>query len=141
MIDCVPENERPGGARAGGAGSPLAALALSLGLAACASIEAPPRPTRRGGRAGAEGRLRRRRVRSASGLSTRSAASIARRRRKAYLNGVLVKLAQASDAAGQPYRVTLLNSPVVNAFALPSGDIFMTRGLSRSPTTRPRSPL
>ena len=25
--------------------------------------------------------------------------------------------------------MTLLNSPVVNAFALPSGDIFMTRGL------------
>ena len=27
------------------------------------------------------------------------------------------------------YRVTLLDSPIVNAFALPSGDIFVTRGL------------
>ena len=48
---------------------------------------------------------------------------------EAYLNGVLAKLAQAADASNQPYRVTLLDSPVVNAFALPSGDIFVTRGL------------
>ena len=46
-----------------------------------------------------------------------------------YLNSVLAKLAPASGASPAPYRVTLLNSPVVNAFALPSGDIFMTRGL------------
>ena len=46
-----------------------------------------------------------------------------------YLDGVLAKLAPASDASAQPYRVTMLNSPVVNAFALPSGDIFVTRGL------------
>ena len=46
-----------------------------------------------------------------------------------YLNGVLARLAPASDTPTEPYRVTLLNSPVVNAFALPSGDIFVTRGL------------
>ena len=39
------------------------------------------------------------------------------------------KLAPAPVASGQPYHVTLLNSPVVNAFALPSGDLFVTRGL------------
>ena len=33
------------------------------------------------------------------------------------------------NASAQPDRVTLLDSPVVNAFALPSGDIFVTRGL------------
>jgi predicted Zn-dependent protease len=48
---------------------------------------------------------------------------------KAYLDNLLAKLAAASDSPGEPYRVTLLDSPVVNAFALPSGDIFVTRGL------------
>lgn len=46
-----------------------------------------------------------------------------------YLNEVLVRLAKASETPGQPYRVTILNSGVVNAFALPSGDLFITRGL------------
>ena len=48
---------------------------------------------------------------------------------EAYLDGVLGKLAAASDSPEAPYRVTILNSPVVNAFALPSGDIYVTRGL------------
>src|SRR5579875_1731139 len=48
---------------------------------------------------------------------------------KAYLDDLLAKLAPASDTPTEPYRVTLLDSPVVNAFALPSGDIFVTRGL------------
>src|SRR5260221_4812267 len=42
------------------------------------------------------------------------------------LNGVLARLAPASDVPGEPYKVTLLNSPVVNAFALPSGNIYVT---------------
>lgn len=47
-----------------------------------------------------------------------------------YLNEILVKLAGASDTPGQPaYRVTILNTPVVNAFALPSGNLYVTRGL------------
>lgn len=45
------------------------------------------------------------------------------------LNDVLIKLAPASDVPGEPYKVTILNTPVVNAFALPSGDLFVTRGL------------
>jgi predicted Zn-dependent protease len=46
-----------------------------------------------------------------------------------FLNNVLARLAPASETPGEPYRVTILNSPIVNAFALPSGDIFVTRGL------------
>jgi predicted Zn-dependent protease len=47
-----------------------------------------------------------------------------------YLNGVLTKLAAGSDSPGQAaYRVTILNTPVVNAFALPSGNLYITRGL------------
>lgn len=46
-----------------------------------------------------------------------------------YLDGVLVTLSHAGPNPSQPYRITILNSPVVNAFALPSGDLFVTRGL------------
>jgi predicted Zn-dependent protease len=48
---------------------------------------------------------------------------------KSYVDDLLAKLAPASEVPTEPYRVTLLDSPVVNAFALPSGDIFVTRGL------------
>ncbi|MFV0279582.1 MAG: M48 family metalloprotease [Rhodoblastus sp.] len=46
-----------------------------------------------------------------------------------YLNAILVKLAAASDTPSTPYRVTILNTPVVNAFALPSGNLYISRGL------------
>ncbi|MBI1868324.1 MAG: M48 family metalloprotease [Methylocystis sp.] len=47
-----------------------------------------------------------------------------------YLDDILVKLADASDTPGQTaYKVTILNTPVVNAFALPSGNLYVTRGL------------
>lgn len=47
-----------------------------------------------------------------------------------YLDAILGKLAAASDTPGQAaYKVTILNTPVVNAFALPSGNLYVTRGL------------
>lgn len=47
-----------------------------------------------------------------------------------YLDEILIKLAQASDTPGQAaYKVTILNTPVVNAFALPTGNLYVTRGL------------
>ena len=46
-----------------------------------------------------------------------------------FLDEVLTKLSAASDVPGQTYKVTILNSPIVNAFALPSGNIYVTRGL------------
>jgi predicted Zn-dependent protease len=130
MTDRVPENETAS-ARAGRRrrGLMLAALALSLGLAACASVGTPPAPA---GVAAAPAAPRpavapvspeRKRLVDAFGGEYRAPAT------EAFLNGVLVKLAEASDGSSHPYRVTLLDSPVVNAFALPSGDIFMTRGL------------
>lgn len=39
------------------------------------------------------------------------------------------RLVAASERPEQRYRVTLLNSPAVNAFALPSGQLYITRGL------------
>jgi predicted Zn-dependent protease len=46
-----------------------------------------------------------------------------------YLNAILEKFAKTGELGGVTYRITVLNSPIVNAFALPSGDIFVTRGL------------
>lgn len=42
---------------------------------------------------------------------------------------VVGRLVAASDEPTRSYRVTILNSPAVNAFALPSGDLYVTRGL------------
>jgi predicted Zn-dependent protease len=39
------------------------------------------------------------------------------------------RLVAVSDRPDLHYRVTLLNSPAVNAFALPSGNLYVTRGL------------
>ncbi len=46
-----------------------------------------------------------------------------------YLNGILAKFADVIDDETRNYKITILNSPIVNAFALPSGDLFVTRGL------------
>ena len=46
-----------------------------------------------------------------------------------YLNNILAKLAAASDKPGEAYRVTILNTQVVNAFALPNGNVYVTRGM------------
>ena len=46
-----------------------------------------------------------------------------------HLNGILAKLAAASEKPGESYRVTILNSQVVNAFALPGGNVYVTRGM------------
>jgi predicted Zn-dependent protease len=39
------------------------------------------------------------------------------------------KLVAASERPDVSYRITILNSPAVNAFALPSGNLYVTRGL------------
>lgn len=47
-----------------------------------------------------------------------------------FLDSILGKLAASADTPGQTaYKVTILNTPVVNAFALPSGNLYVTRGL------------
>jgi len=45
------------------------------------------------------------------------------------LSATVARLVAASERPDLQYRVTILNSGVVNAFALPSGDLFVTRGL------------
>jgi predicted Zn-dependent protease len=46
-----------------------------------------------------------------------------------YLNQILARLAAVSERPGETYRVTILNTPVVNAFALPNGNVYVTRGM------------
>lgn len=48
---------------------------------------------------------------------------------EAMINGVVDRLVAASGRTDQRYTVTILNSPTINAFALPTGQIYMTRGL------------
>lgn len=47
---------------------------------------------------------------------------------KAYVNGIVKRLMAASDQPDMPIKTTVLDSPVVNAMALP-GHIYATRGL------------
>ena len=106
----------------------LLAAAFGLALAACASIDPPPTPVSLAPAAsqhaaGAPPSPERKRLIEAFGGLYNSPAT------EAFLDGVLAKLAPASDASARPYHVTVLDSPIVNAFALPSGDIFVTRGL------------
>ncbi len=48
---------------------------------------------------------------------------------EAVLTHAVEKLVAASERPDQRYRVTILNSPAINAFALPSGQLYVTRGL------------
>ncbi|WP_112661729.1 M48 family metalloprotease [Microvirga flavescens] len=45
------------------------------------------------------------------------------------LTDIVNRLVQASDRPSETFQVTILNSPVANAFALPSGRLYVTRGL------------
>ena len=42
---------------------------------------------------------------------------------------IVGRIVAASDQPEQPYRITILNAPAVNAFALPGGYLYVTRGL------------
>jgi predicted Zn-dependent protease len=48
----------------------------------------------------------------------------------ALITRTVQRLVAASDRPELNYQVTLLNSPAVNAFALPTGQIYVTRGLA-----------
>jgi len=48
---------------------------------------------------------------------------------QALLDAIVQRLGQATERPSERYQVTLLNSPVVNAFALPNGNVYITRGI------------
>src|SRR5713101_1281182 len=47
----------------------------------------------------------------------------------AKLTNIVSRLVAASDRPDLSYKITMLNSPSVNAFALPNGQLYVTRGL------------
>lgn len=47
----------------------------------------------------------------------------------AYVERVMARIAKASDKPDAFYKITILDTPVVNAFALPGGYTYVTRGL------------
>src|SRR5262249_11675803 len=47
----------------------------------------------------------------------------------AKLTSVVNRLVAASERPDLSYKITILNSPAVNAFALPNGQLYVTRGL------------
>jgi predicted Zn-dependent protease len=113
------------------AGAPLKffALAAALTLAGCASLPDPPKidetkivaPVTTGGETPRSAEHKR--LVALFGGEYHSA------KLENFLNDVLSNLAPASDTPALTYKVTILNSPVVNAFALPSGELYVTRGL------------
>ena len=46
-----------------------------------------------------------------------------------YVEQVLANITATLETPAQPYRITVLDSPIVNAFALPGGYTYVTRGL------------
>lgn len=48
---------------------------------------------------------------------------------RAALDDIVQRLAKASEGQIGSYEITILNSPAVNAFALPNGRLYVTRGL------------
>jgi predicted Zn-dependent protease len=50
-------------------------------------------------------------------------------RLQAKITSVVERLVAASERPDMTYQVTILNSPAVNAFALPTGQLYVTRGL------------
>ena len=64
-----------------------------------------------------------------SGWCGPSAAKAARPQLQQILTDVTNRLVMATDRPDETFQVTILNSPVVNAFALPNGRLYVTRGL------------
>jgi predicted Zn-dependent protease len=110
----------------------LPAFVLLLGLAACGGDQAvilpPQRPS--------DGELAPRISsvqRAAEGEHQRLLAAFGGEYRapqvRAALDEIVQRLAKASEGQIGAYEITILNSPLVNAFALPNGRLYVTRGL------------
>ncbi len=51
------------------------------------------------------------------------------RRLAGYVQNIGLNLAKGTEYQQYPYRFTILNTQIVNAFALPGGFVYITRGL------------
>ena len=110
------------------------AIALALWLAACSStsdnkqisLQLPqltlPHVTAQVERPSAEQREHARILASYGGVYGNA-------RLHAMISKLVDRLVAASERPNLKYEVTLLNSPAINAFALPNGNLYVTRGL------------
>lgn len=98
----------------------IAAATAALGVAACASTGGPLGLSR--DQEKAIGEQQHPAILAEFGGEIENAAL------KAYVDGIARRLIAASDHPNDPIVVTTLDSPVVNAFALP-GHVYITRGL------------
>jgi predicted Zn-dependent protease len=110
------------------------AIALALWLAACSStpdnkqisLQLPqlalPRATAQVEQPSAEQREHARILVSYGGVYENA-------RLHAMISNMVDRLVAASERPNLKYEVTLLNSPAINAFALPNGNLYVTRGL------------
>ena len=57
------------------------------------------------------------------------AASTRTRACRPWSERLVARLVAASERPDIKYKVTILNSPAINAFALPNGQLYVTRGL------------
>jgi predicted Zn-dependent protease len=48
---------------------------------------------------------------------------------QAYVDGIMKRVAKASNRPDIPYQIFILDTPIINAFALPGGYTYVTRGL------------
>jgi predicted Zn-dependent protease len=111
----------------------LAALSLTLFAAGCAGdrpVFLPPEPPRRPASVNAsdnalERAAQREHQRLMAAFGGEYRAPAARRA----LEEIVARLARRVGGSGKSYEVTILNSPIVNAFALPNGRLYATRGL------------
>jgi predicted Zn-dependent protease len=102
----------------------LAAALIALALAACSSIPGTqPIALSAMPKQGAPGQREHQRVLAAYGGAYENP------KLQAKIASVVARLAAASERPEIPYKVTILNSPTVNAFALPNGELYVTRGL------------
>ena len=110
----------------GRAGRGLVAACLALSLAGCKAglfgAEPPPVAAPRAGPVRPADRDHAKLV-AAFGGEVRSPPLTA------FLSEVAGRVVPATDRPDQAYQITILDSPAVNAFALPSGRLYVTRGL------------
>lgn len=117
---CIGRSQRGGRAR-------LASLVLALLLTACAVdpetrlVSLPQVPKQSEATPAAQ--REHQRILAAYGGAYQDA------KLEALINKSVERLVEASERPDLRYRVTVLNSPAVNAFALPSGQLYVTRGL------------
>lgn len=131
-FETVATAQHPTGNRSGRAAAPVL-LAASLLLSACSSMSSlntssdTPTPTARPAKPASPqlsaAEREHERILSSYGGAYDDPRLVA------LINRTVERLVAASSRPDRAYRVTILNSGVVNAFALPTGNLYVTRGL------------